>query len=148
MFFGSLHTSLLCIVGELAGRGSVVVAVGDRRQVTCDIWHMKQSKWHFFFCFFSTFLVSVLLSAHTQRDSLVSRMRDFFFSIIFFLCVCSCSGECSPTGHSRGSMEDVSSHKPPRNYQNKALLFNRPSVPGAVPQTVCWLTNWFTHGLP
>ena len=38
LVFGSLQTSLLCIVGELAGGGSVTVAVGvsDRWHATCD----------------------------------------------------------------------------------------------------------------
>ena len=35
-------TSLQCIMGELAGGGSVAVAVGfsDRWQVKCDMWHL------------------------------------------------------------------------------------------------------------
>ena len=41
--FGSLQTSLLCIMGELAGEGSVAlaVAVSDRLQVTSDTRHIK-----------------------------------------------------------------------------------------------------------
>ena len=46
--FGSLRTSILCILGELAGRGSVAVVVGffDRLQVTGDRWHATHDKWH------------------------------------------------------------------------------------------------------
>ena len=41
--FGSLQTILLCIVGKLAGGGSVAVAVGvsDMCQVTGDTQHMQ-----------------------------------------------------------------------------------------------------------
>ena len=92
---------LLCTVGELAGLGSVAVAVdvsdrwqvtGDRWQVTCDTWHMTHDTWHMIvfcfvrFCPFSV-LVSVLvvLFAHIDRFS-VSCMRDFIFlmSLIMF----------------------------------------------------------------
>ena len=46
--FWSLRTSLLCIVEELAGVGSVAVAVGvsDSWQVTCDTQHMSHDTWH------------------------------------------------------------------------------------------------------
>ena len=52
---GSLETSLLCIMGELAVGGSVAVAVSlsDRRQVTVAP-----------FCLFLSALVLVLLSTH------------------------------------------------------------------------------------
>ena len=52
---GSLQSSLLCIVGELAGKGSVAVAVGfsDRWKVTCDMcysscdtWQVTCDTWH------------------------------------------------------------------------------------------------------
>ena len=61
-FRGSLQTSLLCTVGELAEEGSLAVAIGisdswhvtgDRWrvtpimwQVTCDSWHMTCDTWH------------------------------------------------------------------------------------------------------
>ena len=43
LIIGSLQTILLCIIGELAGRGSVAVAVGasDMLQVTSDTRHVK-----------------------------------------------------------------------------------------------------------
>ena len=46
--FGSFCTSLLCIVGELAGGGSVAVAVGvtDRLQVKGDMRHMPSGMCH------------------------------------------------------------------------------------------------------
>ena len=45
--FGSLQTSLLCIMGELAGGGSLAVAVGvDRWHATHDTWHVKNDTWH------------------------------------------------------------------------------------------------------
>ena len=46
--FLSWWTSLLCIVGELAGAWSMAVAVGhgDMWQVTCDMWHMICDTWH------------------------------------------------------------------------------------------------------
>ena len=52
-FFGSFQVSLLCIVGELAGGGSVAVAVSlsDKWQVTCDRWRMTHDTWHFVFFF-------------------------------------------------------------------------------------------------
>ena len=45
---GSLQTSWLCIMGELAGGGSVAVAVGisDMWQVTCNTWHMTHDMKH------------------------------------------------------------------------------------------------------
>ena len=45
---GSLWTSLLCIVAELTGGGSVAVAVGvsDRWQVTLDTWQVTHDTWH------------------------------------------------------------------------------------------------------
>ena len=41
-FFSVFGLCLLCLMGELEGRGSVAVAVGhsDRWQVAGDIWHM------------------------------------------------------------------------------------------------------------
>ena len=44
----SLWTLLLCITGELAGQGSVAVAVGisDRWQVTRSKRHMTNDTWH------------------------------------------------------------------------------------------------------
>ena len=60
-FWRSLQTSLLCIVGELAGGGYVAMAVfgvsdmwpSDRWQVkgntghmTCDNWHVTPDMWH------------------------------------------------------------------------------------------------------
>ena len=70
-FVLSWQTSLLCIVGELAGGGSVAVAVG-----VSERWQVI----HFFFLFFLNFfvMVLVLLTAYAKRFS-VSRMRDFFF---------------------------------------------------------------------
>ena len=37
LVFGSLQTSLLCIMGELAGGGSVAVGISDSWYVTCDM---------------------------------------------------------------------------------------------------------------
>ena len=61
-FFGSvlMNQSLLCIVGELAGGGSVAVAVcvGDMWQVTCDTWYLTPDTWHkllFLFFFYQSF---------------------------------------------------------------------------------------------
>ena len=65
--FFSLQTNLLCIMGELAGGGSLAVAVclsdkwkvtGDRRLVTYDMWHLggetiylhAGSKPHWYYC--------------------------------------------------------------------------------------------------
>ena len=50
--------SLLCIVGALAGLGSVAVTadIGDQWQVTCDMWHVTHDKCHsIFFLFFYFF---------------------------------------------------------------------------------------------
>ena len=56
--FGSLQTSILCIMRELARGGSVAVAVGvsDRWHatrntwhMTCDTWHLTYDTWYFFF---------------------------------------------------------------------------------------------------
>ena len=44
-FFLSWWTRLLCIVGELAGGWSVVVGVGYRRHVTCDMWQGTGDRW-------------------------------------------------------------------------------------------------------
>ena len=46
-FFGSSQTSLLCIMGELAGGWSVAVALGvsDRWQVACNTWHVTHETW-------------------------------------------------------------------------------------------------------
>ena len=44
--FGPLHTSLLCLVGELAGGGAVAVAVGDTQHVTCDTLHVTNEMWY------------------------------------------------------------------------------------------------------
>ena len=65
------------IMGELAGEGSVTVAVGvsDMWQVTRDMWHLTHDTWHMTYDFF----VLVLLSAHVERF-IVSCMRDFSVS--------------------------------------------------------------------
>ena len=61
--FGSLQTSLLCIMGESAGEGSVAVAVGvsDRWHVTHDKCNVKRDMWHLThgtpFCSFFPFSV-------------------------------------------------------------------------------------------
>ena len=44
--FGSLQTSLLCIMRELAGRGSVAVSISDKGQVTRHTQHVTNEKWH------------------------------------------------------------------------------------------------------
>ena len=89
--FGSLQTSLLCIMGESAGEGSVAVAVGvsDRWHVTHDKCNVKRDMWHLThgtpFCFsfpflsVSTVVVSELLSPHVERFS-VSHIQDFCHS--------------------------------------------------------------------
>ena len=61
-------------MGELAGGGSLAVAVGtsDMRPVTCDTGHMTTN----IVCiFFVDLYVLVLLSAHIKRFS-VSHMRN------------------------------------------------------------------------
>ena len=95
--FGSLQTSILCILRELEGGGSVAVAVSvsDRWKVKGERWHTKQYMWHvthytwdvtrdtchmtFFFLppvrLFLSVLVWVLVFANVKRLS-VSRMRD------------------------------------------------------------------------
>ena len=84
----SWQTSLLCIVGKLAGGGSVAVAVavGVGWHVTCDRWHITCDI--FFFLFFLGFVwmiwLSVLLSAHIERLS-VSRLRYFLPIFLNFL---------------------------------------------------------------
>ena len=46
--FGSLQTSLLCIVGELARGESVALAAcgSDRWQVICKMWHVTYDTWY------------------------------------------------------------------------------------------------------
>ena len=45
---GSFQTSLLCLVGELAGGQSVAMAFGisNKWQVRCDMWHVICDMWH------------------------------------------------------------------------------------------------------
>ena len=50
--FWSLQTRLLCIMLELAGRGSdvaVALVTGDKWHMTHDTWHMTCDMWHIFF---------------------------------------------------------------------------------------------------
>ena len=77
---GSLQTSLLCIVGKLAGGRSVAFGVSDRWHVThdtqqmipdtwnltpdtwhmpCDIWQVTPDRWHMKLLFFSFSFLSV-----------------------------------------------------------------------------------------
>ena len=74
----SWWTSLLCIVGELAARGSVALAVGvaDRWQGTGYRWHVAYDIWHMIHGIWFFFWLSMLLSADIERFS-VSRMQDF-----------------------------------------------------------------------
>ena len=72
MFFKSLQTSLLGKMGELAREGSVAVAVAvrDRCQVTCAMWHMMHDTWFFLafsvcFCLFYYWFYFL----HISRDS-------------------------------------------------------------------------------
>ena len=106
-FLGSLQTSLLCIIGELAWVWGCCCwrYTGDRWQVTQDTCHLQMTgdKWNFFllssfllflgfppFSLFLYVLVSVLLFTHhtqtictkskylcVERFS-VSHMQDFF----------------------------------------------------------------------
>ena len=48
LIFGPFCPFTLCIVRELAGRGSVAVDVGisDMRQVKCNTWHVTYDIWH------------------------------------------------------------------------------------------------------
>ena len=75
---------LLCILGELAGGGSVAVAVGvsdiwqvtgDMQNGTRDTWHMIHDMW-LKIKEISLFFKLALLSAHIEKFS-VSRMRNF-----------------------------------------------------------------------
>ena len=74
----SWWTSKLCIVGELAGGGSVAVGVGVKCHASFDTWHGTCDTWILSF----DFLVLVLLPAHIKRF-VVSCMRDSYllFSI-------------------------------------------------------------------
>ena len=87
-FLWSLQTSLVCLLGELAGRGSVAmsVSVSDKWKVTGDMWHATQE-------LFSSFILSFLpvlfclfrywcYCLHTLRDS-VSTVCVFFVIYIF-----------------------------------------------------------------
>ena len=88
-----LWARLLWIMGELAGGGSVAVAVGvserwhmtrDTPRMTHDTWHRHQicDKRHMIlsvpFWLFLFFLVSVLLSAHVKKFS-VSHVQNLFY---------------------------------------------------------------------
>ena len=75
---GSLQTILLCMVGELAGGGSMSVGVGvtpSNWHLTPDILHVTPNTWHLFslflYNFFKGFIVLVLLSSQ------VSCMQDW-----------------------------------------------------------------------
>ena len=88
VFLGSLRTSLLCKVGELAGGGSVAVCISDRWQVTgdrlwvtWDRWQMARDRWHFKK---KIIFVLMLLCTHVERFS-VSRMWNFLITTFSFL---------------------------------------------------------------
>ena len=57
----------MCIVGELAGRGSMAVAVG-----VSDMWQATYDMWHLIFCF-----VLMLLSALIEKFCF-SGLQDFY----------------------------------------------------------------------
>ena len=71
--FGSLQTSLLCIIGELAVGGPVAVAVGirDRWQVSGDRWHAPPEICQIIFVFFLFLSITVHHCYYrcTSRDS-------------------------------------------------------------------------------
>ena len=86
----------VCILGELAGGGSVALFVGSRNrwQMTHNIWHVTHYKWHvtsdtwhvthdiffsFFLFLFLYVLILVLISAQVERFSIFC-MQDFFSS--------------------------------------------------------------------
>ena len=81
----SWWTSILCIVGDLAGRWSVAVAVcvGDRWQVTCDRWNVTGDRWQVTGDrWHSLVVILALLSA--QRFS-PSCMQDIFWIFVVSL---------------------------------------------------------------
>ena len=102
--FGSWQTSLLCIVGELTGGGSVTVVVGniDRWQVTRNTWNrthdmilLLHDTWrvtlHFFFFWlehFRYFGISATICA--RREISISRWRHVFAVVA----KASCSNPC------------------------------------------------------
>ena len=116
--FGSLQTSLLCTVVELAEWGSVAVGISDRLKVTfdmwhvtcdmgyvtcdmwhvtcdlwyvaCDMWHATCHMWHItIFCGDCGFSILLLLPAHVEWFS-VSRMQDFcrYAFILYSIVTC------------------------------------------------------------
>ena len=90
--FGSLQASLLCIVGDLAGRGSVAVAVGvsDRWHSIGDTWHLTHGMWHVTHDFFLPFLsvssrfgIGATIRAHQEIQCLpYARL----LGMVFFRC--------------------------------------------------------------
>ena len=72
----SWWTSLLVIMGDLAGGGTVglAVAVGDRWHVTCNTWHMN---------YFDDFFLHWFFYLHTLRD-LMSLIRRILVKVFLW----------------------------------------------------------------
>ena len=82
--FWSLQTTLLCIVGELAGQGgpvAVAVCVSDRWQVTWDPWHLTHDTWNVtcdrWFNFLINFYYDIGATNRTRQEIY---MCDFYIS--------------------------------------------------------------------
>ena len=75
--FGSLQTSLLCIVRELAGGGSVAVAVGvrDRRQRRGD---RRQMTYDFTIYYFFWIFHAIGSNKRTRREIQCLPLAGFF----------------------------------------------------------------------
>ena len=82
----SWWTSLLCIVGEFLGWGSVAVGVGDMWQVkgdmwhvTCDMWHMTYDRWqgHMTCDLLKKFAIGSTIRRIERFGD--TRIRDFFY---------------------------------------------------------------------
>ena len=91
LIFRSLWTSLMYIKGELAGGGSVAVAVvvgvSDMWHASSDMWHMTHDMWHLILDPWQFFLSFFLLLSlfwyncyypNTSRDSVSTKCRIFF----------------------------------------------------------------------
>ena len=97
--FWSVWKSLMYIMGELAGGGSVAVAVAvgvsdmwhvssDMWHVSSDMWHMTHDMWHlildtwqfFFFFFFFWVCFGIIVTIRTHQEIQCLPNAGFFYN--------------------------------------------------------------------